>query len=109
MRRHVGRDSRNASQSERDQAVLPYLAAMEAFATPSLMMPEQVWDGGPAAGQPTGAATPLGWSHAEYLKLLRSRRDGRVFDLLDFVLERSTQLSITRRSSNFREAAEIRH
>ncbi|MEO8911437.1 MAG: glucan 1,4-alpha-glucosidase, partial [Candidatus Saccharimonas sp.] len=29
----------------------------------------------------TGSATPLAWAHAEYLKLCRSLRDGRVFDL----------------------------
>lgn len=101
--------ARNASKAERDQALLPYLAAMEAFATPSWMIPEQVWDGGPAAGQPTGAATPLGWSHAEYLKLLRSRKEGQVYDLLDFVLERSSQLSIARRANSFSLAPGIRH
>ncbi|MBU6374962.1 MAG: hypothetical protein KGQ59_03105, partial [Bdellovibrionales bacterium] len=93
--------SRGATPSQKDQAILPYIAAMEAFATPSFMIPEQVWDGGPAAGQPTGAATPLGWSHAEYLKLLRSRREGQVFDLLPAVLERSRQLSIRSRIESF--------
>ncbi len=65
--------------------VEPALRAMEAFATPSLMLPEQVWDAGDRAGQPTGAATPLGWAHAEYVKLLRSRREGRIFDRLSVV------------------------
>jgi glucoamylase len=32
-------------------------------------------------GQPSGSAMPLVWAHAEYLKLLRSLRDGRVFDM----------------------------
>jgi glucoamylase len=30
-------------------------------------------------GGPTGSAMPLVWAHAEYVKLLRSIRDGRVF------------------------------
>ena len=32
-------------------------------------------------GRPSGSAMPLVWAHAEYLKLQRSLRDGRVFDL----------------------------
>jgi len=32
-------------------------------------------------GHPSGSAMPLVWAHAEYLKLQRSLRDGRVFDL----------------------------
>ena len=70
----------SSPRADLDQAVIPYLSAMEAFATPSFMMPEQVMDRGPDAGLPTGAATPLGWAHAEYLKLLRSREEGEVFD-----------------------------
>ena len=31
---------------------------------------------------------PLMWAHAEYIKLLRSTADGRVFDLIDEVVER---------------------
>lgn len=64
-----------------ERAVLPYLKAMESFATGSHMLPEQVWDYGRKAGDTTGAATPLGWAHGEYVKLLRSRLDGKVFDL----------------------------
>ena len=33
-------------------------------------------------GKPTGAAMPLMWAHAEYIKLLRSAADGQVFDLI---------------------------
>ncbi len=57
----------------------PYIAAMEKMATPSHMLPEQVWDGGDFQGMPTGAATPLGWAHAEYIKLLRSKADQKIF------------------------------
>ena len=39
-------------------------------------------------GQPAGSAVPLVWAHAEYLKLLRSALDGKVFDRIDPVYER---------------------
>ncbi len=50
------------------------------------MLPEQVWDAADIPerelwfGQPSGSARPLVWAHAEYIKLIRSLRDGRVFD-----------------------------
>jgi len=39
-------------------------------------------------GRPTGSAMPLMWAHAEYIKLLRSASDGRVFDLIPEVANR---------------------
>jgi glucoamylase len=39
-------------------------------------------------GGPTGAAMPLMWAHAEYIKLLRSVADGAVFDLIPEVAQR---------------------
>jgi glucoamylase len=66
----------------------------EAFATPGQMMPEQVWDEadiprrGLRLGGPAGSATPLVWAHAEYLKLLRSAKDGQVFDRIESVYQR---------------------
>ena len=54
-----------------DTQVLSQLRSFEGFATPSGMFPEQVWDSGPRQGEPTGAATPLGWAHGEYVRLLR--------------------------------------
>ena len=42
-------------------------------------------------GRPTGATVPLLWAHAEYIKLLRSVRDGRVFDLIPEVADRYIQ------------------
>jgi glucoamylase len=39
-------------------------------------------------GQPAGSAMPLVWAHAEYLKLLRSALDGKVFDRVDSVYQR---------------------
>lgn len=72
----------------------PYIRAMEAFAIPTGLLPEQVWDEPDRPdlhmylGRPTGSARPLMWAHAEYIKLLRSRRDGRVFDLVPEVAAR---------------------
>lgn len=71
----------------------PYLRALESFATATGLLPEQVWDEdrpdlGKRMGAPTGGACPLAWAHAEYLRLVRSANDGRVFDLIDPVRER---------------------
>ncbi len=72
----------------------PYIEALEGFATPTGLLPEQVWDSEdiPDAhmylGRPTGSAMPLLWSHSEYIKLLRSTIDGRVYDYLPEVAER---------------------
>lgn len=74
-------------------AVNPYLQAIEKFATDTHMIPEQVWDYGPLAGRPTGAATPLGWAHGEYIKLLRSKRDRAIFDDIAAVKERADLLT----------------
>jgi glucoamylase len=66
----------------------------ERFATCGQMMPEQVWDEADRLdlslriGQPAGSAVPLVWAHAEYLKLLRSAVDGKVFDRIDAVYDR---------------------
>ncbi len=66
----------------------------EQFATCGDMLPEQVWDEPERGncsmklGEPAGSAVPLVWAHAEYLKLLRSAGDGKVFDRIDPVYER---------------------
>jgi glucoamylase len=63
------------------------LAAMESFTNEGGLIPEQVWDSPDIPelelymGRPSGSAMPLVWAHAEYLKLRRSLREGRVFDL----------------------------
>lgn len=63
------------------------LAALESFANEGGLIPEQIWDAPDIPerelyfGRPSGSAMPLVWAHAEYLKLRRSMRDGRVFDL----------------------------
>ncbi|MBP2689215.1 MAG: glycoside hydrolase 15-related, partial [Deltaproteobacteria bacterium] len=72
----------------------PYLQAMEGFASPTGLLPEQVWDEPDRPdlymflGRPTGSAKPLMWAHAEYIKLLRSAVDGKVFDLVPEVADR---------------------
>ncbi|AQT61805.1 glucan 1,4-alpha-glucosidase [Cellvibrio sp. PSBB023] len=67
-----------------------YVKAMELFANEGMMLPEQVWDGvgnndtyNYRLGQGTNGATPLAWTHAEYIKLLRSYSDGKVWDRND--------------------------
>jgi glucoamylase len=71
-----------------------FIAAMENFAKPNGLLPEQVWDQPdlPAArmylGRPTGAAKPLMWAQAEYVKLLRSISDQPVFDFIPEVANR---------------------
>jgi len=63
------------------------LHVMAAQTSPGGLIPEQVWDApdNPGRelfnGRPSGSAMPLVWAHAEYIKLLRSLRDGRVFDM----------------------------
>jgi glucoamylase len=50
------------------------------------LIPEQVWDSADIPerelfkGKPTGSACPLVWAHAEYIRLRRSLRDGKIFD-----------------------------
>ena len=67
---------------------------MEQFATCTGMLTEQVWDEPDRPGmhmflgRPTTAAMPLMWAHAEYIKLLRSIKDGQVFDFIPEVAER---------------------
>ena len=63
-----------------------YAGGMEAMANDGLLLPEQVWDDvgqapdGYLRGAGTNSATPLAWTHAEYLKLLRSLADRAVWD-----------------------------
>jgi glucoamylase len=62
-------------------------ATLESFAGVGGLLSEQVWDSPDIPerelhfGRPSGSAMPLVWAHAEYLKLRRSLRDGRLFDL----------------------------
>ena len=78
--------------------VADLIKTYEAYATPGKMLPEQVWDepDNPDLhlrfGGPTGAACPLVWAHAEYLKLLRSVYDGQVFDRIEPVFQRYSKI-----------------
>jgi glucoamylase len=66
---------------------------MEGFASSTGLLPEQIWDTHDLPGthmflgRPTGSAMPLMWAHGEYVKLLRSEFDRRVFDLLPSIYE----------------------
>lgn len=60
---------------------------MAGLANKGGMIPEQLWDAEDVPerelfyGGPSGSAMPLVWAHAEFVKLCRSLRDGRVFDM----------------------------
>ncbi len=72
----------------------PFIQAMEGFASDTGLLPEQIWDEADRPknylylGKPTGSAMPLAWAHAEYITLLRSARDGRVFEWIPEVAAR---------------------
>ncbi len=72
----------------------PFIAALEKFANAGGLLPEQLWDAPDLPerhlkfGRPTGSAMPLCWAHAEYLSLVRSRRDGVAFDRIEPVYQR---------------------
>jgi glucoamylase len=85
------------------------LATIEAQTSPGGLIPEQVWDAAPipdrelAPGKPTGSAMPLVWAHAEYVKLLRSLADGRVFDMPPHTVRRYLAKKRTARCRPWRE------
>lgn len=62
------------------------LATMGGFASQVGFLSEQVWDHDDLPdralfrGRPSGSAMPLAWAHSEYIRLLRSITDGRLFD-----------------------------
>jgi glucoamylase len=65
-------------------AAMKRLDAMANTANDGLMLPEQVWDDNPPAGTDgrlpgtgTGSATPLGWTHAQFIRLAWSIDAGR--------------------------------
>jgi glucoamylase len=77
--------------------IAPLIATYESYAYNGQMVAEQVWDEADCPerdlllGRPTGSAMPLVWAHAEYLKLLRSALDGKVFDRVEAVYERYSE------------------
>ena len=78
----------------RPQEARRLLAALEASASTGGLLPEQIWDSDDIPerelylGRPSGSAMPLVWAHAEHIKLLRSLRDGVVFDMPPQTLNR---------------------
>lgn len=90
--------------------VKPLITAYEQFSSIGGMLPEQVWDHadmpaeGMYEGQSAGSAQPLVWAHAEYLKLLRSVADGKIFDEISVVAERYAVAPGTR---TFRNTTQI--
>jgi len=58
------------SWDEAEKEVNTVLESYTKFANKGNMIPEQVWE---HTGEGTGGATPLAWSHAEYVKLLWSK------------------------------------
>jgi len=71
-----------------------YIRTIEGLASNTGLLPEQSWDEPDRPdiyewlGRPTGSAMPLMWAHAEYIKLLRSTADGKVYDAIHEVAER---------------------
>jgi glucoamylase len=80
-RAHYELAAGNSSEARR------LLKVIEAQMSPGGFIPEQIWDAedkprkGLMNGKPSGSAMPLVWAHAEYIKLLRSLQDGKIFDM----------------------------
>jgi glucoamylase len=59
----------------------PYLQTMARTANDGLMLPEQVWDGRPPTDEPEGegtrSATPLAWTHGQFVRLVWSIAHGK--------------------------------
>lgn len=71
------------------------IAKMARTAGAGLMLPEQVWDHQPPGGtpgftpgRPTTSATPLTWTHAQYLRLVRNVQAGEVTEMPGVVARR---------------------
>jgi glucoamylase len=90
-----------------------HIKAIEQFSSMGGMLPEQVWDysdipsKGMYLGRPAGSAQPLVWAHAEYLKLLRSAVDGKVFDRISVVEARYAVPKEKRTFTNHIEIFEV--
>ena len=89
-----------------------FIRTYESFASEGGMMPEQIWDepdkAGLILGGPAGSAMPLVWAHAEYLKLLRSVYDGRVYDHIAAVEDRYAKRPRTGREPYTLEVFKLR-
>ena len=72
-----------------------HLVAMASTANEGDLLPEQVWDNQPPAGQPgfasgtgTTAATPLAWAHAQFIRLAFDLAAGRLVEQPSVVADR---------------------
>ncbi len=90
------------------------LAALESFANEGGLIPEQVWDAADIPerelffGKPSGSAMPLVWAHAEYLKLIRSLADKKVFDMPPQTVKRYLEDQTRSATANWRFNHKIR-
>jgi glucoamylase len=95
----------------RTDAAEALVEALEGFAGESGLLPEQIWDTADIPdrelyfGRASGSARPLVWAHAEYLKLCRSLRDGRVFDrppqtVQRYLVDKTTSARVSWRFNN---------
>jgi len=63
------------------------MQTMENYATETGLFPEQIWDAedipeyGLYYGKASGSAMPLVWAHSEYIKLCRSLKTKKIFDM----------------------------
>jgi glucoamylase len=71
-----------------------HLRTISRTANDGLMLPEQVWDGRPPEDEPVGegtrSATPLAWTHAQYVRLAWSIARGRPVERPCIVAQRYT-------------------
>jgi len=72
-----------------------HLIAMSRTANEGDLLPEQVWDNQPPAGQPgfasgtgTTSATPLAWTHAQFIRLAFDIAAGRLLEQPAIVADR---------------------
>lgn len=89
-------------------------AVMRAQAYSGAMLPEQLWNAEDIPdlelfnGEASGSAMPLVWAHSEYVKLLRSLHEQRVFDCPPQTLARYVQHINVPRVAVWRLDARIR-
>lgn len=68
--------------------------AIDAQTSECGLIPEQIWDAPDIPdrelfnGRPSGSGMPLVWAHAEYIKLLRSLRERKIWDIPPQTVER---------------------
>lgn len=97
------------------EEALRLLAAMESFAGDGGLLPEQVWDAADIPdrelffGRPSGSAMPLVWAHAEYMKLVRSLTEERIFDMPPQTRERYLEQGVRSPRVNWRFSNRVRN